>query len=153
MTSNVGSRQLKDFGNEIGFSTSSASDSKKMSQGLIQKALNKQFSPEFINRIDEIITFDQLDFDSIKTIFGLELQGLRGRIESLGYKFELEDDAVDFIARKGYDKQYGARPLRRAIQTYIEDPVSEMIVEELISEGDTILLHLDGNNVKVKIKK
>jgi ATP-dependent Clp protease ATP-binding subunit ClpC len=153
MTSNVGSRQLKDFGNEIGFSTSSASDSKKMSQGLIQKALNKQFSPEFINRIDEIITFDQLDFDSIKTIFGLELQGLRGRIESLGYKFELKDDAVDFIARKGYDKQYGARPLRRAIQTYIEDPVSEMIVEELISEGDTILLHLDGNNVKVKIKK
>ena len=152
MTSNVGSRQLKDFGNEIGFSTASVSDSKKVSQSLIQKALNKQFSPEFINRIDEIITFDQLDFDSIKTIFGLELQGLRNRIESLGYKLELEDNAVDFIARKGFDKQYGARPLRRAIQTYIEDPVSELIVEDSVRDGDTILLCLEGDDVKVKIK-
>ena len=152
MTSNVGSRQLKDFGNEIGFSTASVSDSKKVSQSLIQKALNKQFSPEFINRIDEIITFDQLDFDSIKTIFGLELQGLRNRIESLGYKLELEYNAVDFIARKGFDKQYGARPLRRAIQTYIEDPVSELIVEESVRDGDTILLCLEGDDVKVKIK-
>jgi ATP-dependent Clp protease ATP-binding subunit ClpC len=151
MTSNVGSRQLKDFGNEIGFSSVST-DSKKMSQGLIQKALNKQFTPEFINRIDEIITFDQLDFDAIQAIFQLELRGLQSRIENLGYKFEMNSDASEFIARKGYDKQYGARPLRRAIQTYIEDPVSEMIVEDAIVPGDTICVCLENEELKV-VKK
>lgn len=151
MTSNVGSRQLKDFGNEIGFSSVST-DSKKMSQGLIQKALNKQFTPEFINRIDEIITFDQLDFDAIQAIFQLELRGLQSRIENLGYKFEMNSDASEFIARKGYDKQYGARPLRRAIQTYIEDPVSEMIVEDSIVPGDMICVCLENEELKV-VKK
>lgn len=147
MTSNVGSRQLKDFGKEIGFST--ATDNSKMSQSLIQKALNKQFSPEFINRIDEIITFDQLDIEAIKIILDIELRGLQQRIENLGYRFEIEKTAVDFIANKGFDKQYGARPLRRAIQTYIEDPISELIVEGSIKAGDALILTQSGDGVKV----
>ncbi len=149
MTSNVGSRQLKDFGREIGFATLSESDGRKASQSVIQKALNKQFSPEFINRIDEIITFEQLNLDAIKSIINLELRGLVSRVEALGYKFVIEDEARNFIAEKGYDKQFGARPLRRAIQTHLEDPIAEMLVEENLKEGDTIVARLEGEKVRL----
>ncbi len=152
MTSNVGTRQLKDFGREIGFATS-ATDAGKASQSVIQKALNKQFAPEFINRIDEIITFEQLGLDAIKSIIKLELNGLVSRVESLGYKFVVEDDARDFIAEKGYDKQYGARPLRRAIQTHLEDPMAELLVEGTLSQGDTIVAKLVEDKIVLEVNK
>jgi ATP-dependent Clp protease ATP-binding subunit ClpC len=106
----------------------------------VQKAISKQFSPEFLNRLDEIITFDQLDLAAIKQIIDIELRSLWKRIEQLGYKVELSDAAKDFVATKGYDVQFGARPLKRAIQTYIEDGISEMIINSELSQGDTILI-------------
>lgn len=152
MTSNVGTRQLKDFGHGIGFSATESKDDKQLSRSIIQKALNKQFSPEFLNRIDEIITFDQLDLDAILKIIDIELNGVYKRIESMGYKLQLNDDAKEFIAKKGYDKQFGARPLRRAIQHYLEDGIAEMVVEQEVKEGDTIVVYLDNDNVKFKKK-
>ncbi len=138
MTSNIGTRQLKDFGRGIGFATQSRLDDKEFSRSIIQKALNKSFAPEFLNRIDEIITFDQLSLDAITKIIDIELKGLYSRIESIGYKLVLEDKAKQFIASKGYDVQYGARPLKRAIQTYLEDGLSELIVSSSLHEGDVI---------------
>lgn len=152
MTSNVGTRQLKDFGHGIGFSAMESKDDKQLSRGIIQKALNKQFSPEFLNRIDEIITFDQLDLDAIMKIIDIELDGVYKRIESMGYKLQLDDDAKEFVAKKGYDKQFGARPLRRAIQHYLEDGIAEMVVEQEVASGDTIVAYLDNDCVKFKKK-
>ncbi len=152
MTSNVGTRQLKDFGHGIGFSAMESKDDKQLSRGIIQKALNKQFSPEFLNRIDEIITFDQLDLDAILKIIDIELDGVYKRIESMGYKLQLDDDAKEFVAKKGYDKQFGARPLRRAIQHYLEDGIAEMVVEQEVASGDTIVAYLDNDCVKFKKK-
>ncbi len=152
MTSNVGTRQLKDFGHGIGFSAMESKDDKQLSRGIIQKALNKQFSPEFLNRIDEIITFDQLDLDAILKIINIELDGVYKRIESMGYKLQLDDDAKEFVAKKGYDKQFGARPLRRAIQHYLEDGIAEMVVEQEVASGDTIVAYLDNDCVKFKKK-
>ncbi len=152
MTSNVGTRQLKDFGHGIGFSAMESKDDKQLSRGIIQKALNKQFSPEFLNRIDEIITFDQLDLDAIMKIINIELDGVYKRIESMGYKLQLDDDAKEFVAKKGYDKQFGARPLRRAIQHYLEDGIAEMVVEQEVASGDTIVAYLDNDCVKFKKK-
>jgi ATP-dependent Clp protease ATP-binding subunit ClpC len=149
MTSNVGVDKVCNKSNKIGFGTY---DKETENKEIILKEIKNNFKPEFINRIDEIITFDQLDFDAIQAIFQLELRGLQSRIENLGYKFEMNSDASEFIARKGYDKQYGARPLRRAIQTYIEDPVSEMIVENAIVPGDTICVCLENEELKV-VKK
>ncbi len=152
MTSNVGTRQLKDFGHGIGFSAMESKDDKQLSRGIIQKALNKQFSPEFLNRIDEIITFDQLDLDAILKIIDIELDGVYKRIECMGYKLQLDDDAKEFVAKKGYDKQFGARPLRRAIQHYLEDGIAEMVVEQEVANGDTIVAYLDNDCVKFKKK-
>ena len=152
MTSNVGTRQLKDFGHGIGFSAMESKDDKQLSRSIIQKALNKQFSPEFLNRIDEIITFDQLDLDAILKIIDIELEGVYKRIGSMGYRLQLDDDAKEFIAKKGYDKQFGARPLRRAIQHYLEDGIAEMVVEQEVTEGDTIVAYLDNDSVKFKKK-
>ncbi len=152
MTSNVGTRQLKDFGHGIGFTAMESKDDKQLSRGIIQKALNKQFSPEFLNRIDEIITFDQLDLDAIMKIIDIELDGVYKRIESMGYKLQLDDDAKEFVAKKGYDKQFGARPLRRAIQHYLEDGIAEMVVEQEVASGDTIVAYLDNDCVKFKKK-
>ena len=153
MTSNVGTRQLKDFGRGVGFSAMAGMDDKQVSRSVIQKALNKQFSPEFLNRIDEIITFDQLDLDAITSIIDLELEGLYQRIEALGYKLTIDDDAKKFIAEKGYDKQFGARPLRRAIQQHLEDGISEMIVESSLQPGNIINAYLDEDKIKFQVKE
>ncbi|MBQ4277732.1 MAG: ATP-dependent Clp protease ATP-binding subunit [Bacteroidaceae bacterium] len=152
MTSNVGTRQLKDFGRGIGFSAMEGMSDQQVSRSVIQKALNKQFSPEFLNRIDEIITFDQLDLNAILKIIDIELESVLKRIETIGYKLEIEPEAKTFIANKGYDKQFGARPLRRAIQQHLEDGLSEMIVEEKVSVGQTIVAYLDNETVKFKTK-
>ena len=144
MTSNAGTRQLKEFGRGVGFSATSSSalaldeKDKEHARQIVQKALSKQFSPEFLNRLDEIITFDQLDLDAIKLIIDVELKGLFNRINALGYQVELSDDAKQFVAEKGYDVQFGARPLKRAIQTYIEDSISELIVNGELQTGATI---------------
>ena len=152
MTSNVGTRQLKEFGRGVGFAAMSDKDDKEVSRSVIQKALNKQFSPEFLNRIDEIITFDQLELDAILQIIGIELKGLYKRIEDLDMTLEITEDAQKFIAEKGYDKQFGARPLRRAIQQHLEDGISELIVEEQVHEGDTILAELKDDKIVIKKK-
>ncbi len=132
LTSNVGSRQLKDFGAGVGFNTETVS--KAQAQGVISKALNKAFSPEFLNRVDDIIMFDQLDKDAIFKIIDIELKDFYSRIEKLGFKLELSDEAKDFIATKGYDKNFGARPLKRAIQKYLEDELAELMLR-LNAEG------------------
>ena len=137
MTSNVGTRQLKDFGKGVGF-TAHIKDDKEVSRSVIQKALNKHFSPEFLNRVDEIITFDQLDKPAIRRIVSIELGGLYKRMETLGYQLELTEEACDLLADKGYDVQFGARPLKRAIQTYVEDLLSELLVDGTIPAGTTI---------------
>ena len=138
MTSNVGTRQLKDFGKGIGFTSGQTENMKDYSRGIITKALNKQFAPEFLNRLDEIINFDQLEMDSLVKIVDIELEGLYKRVESIGYKLVMDDEARKFIANKGYDIQYGARPLKRAIQTHVEDALAEVILGSDIQEGDTI---------------
>lgn len=143
MTSNIGTRQLKEFGRGIGFATQSRLDDKEFSRSVIQKALNKSFAPEFLNRIDEIITFDQLSLDAITRIVDIELKGLYNRMKAIGYTLIIEDDAKRFIAEKGYDVQYGARPLKRAIQTYLEDGLSELIISASLKEGDTIRVSLN----------
>ena len=144
MTSNAGTRQLKDFGRGVGFTTSASSSlalneqDKEHARQIVQKALSKQFSPEFLNRLDEIITFDQLDLTAIKQIIDVELKGLYKRINDLGFHIDLTDEAKQFVAEKGYDVQYGARPLKRAIQSYIEDGISELIVNGDLPENSTI---------------
>ena len=152
MTSNVGTRQLKDFGRGVGFAAMADKNDKEVSRSVIQKALNKQFSPEFLNRIDEIITFDQLELDAILQIIGIELRGLYKRIDDLGMHLEITETAQKFIAEKGYDKQFGARPLRRAIQQHLEDRISEMIVEEEVKAGDTIFADLQDNKIVIRKK-
>ena len=143
MTSNAGTRQLKEFGRGVGFNTSNSplmlnEQDKEHARQIVQKALSKQFSPEFLNRLDEIITFDQLDLQAIKQIIDVELKGVFKRIGDLGYHVGLSDDAKQFVAEKGYDVQFGARPLKRAIQTYIEDGISELIVNGDVKTGATI---------------
>ena len=133
MTSNVGTRQLKDFGRSIGYANTqdtSTGMNTAYSRGILQKALEKTFAPEFLNRIDDVIIFDQLSQESIRQIIDLELQGLLKRTAELGYDVQLTEEAKDFIATKGYDVQYGARPLRRAIQKYIEDPLADIILDD-----------------------
>ena len=149
MTSNAGTRQLKEFGRGVGFAAMQGVDDKEMSRSVVRKALEKLFAPEFLNRIDEIITFDQLDLDSIIRIIDQELAPLTQRLQSLGYQLEISDDAKRFIATKGYDKQFGARPLRRAIQTHLEDGLSELIIDEDISGGQTIHVRLNEAGDKV----
>ena len=139
MTSNVGTRQLKDFGKGVGF-TAHIRDDKEVSRSVIQKALNKHFSPEFLNRVDEIITFDQLDKPAIRRIVEIELQALYRRVEALGYHLTLTDAARDLLADKGYDVQFGARPLKRAVQTYVEDLLSELLVDESVTLGEDICI-------------
>ncbi|MCD8541885.1 MAG: ATP-dependent Clp protease ATP-binding subunit [Bacteroides graminisolvens] len=138
MTSNIGTRQLKDFGRGVGFATQSRLDDKEFSRSVIQKALNKFFAPEFLNRVDELVTFDQLSLDAIIQIVDIELKGLCQRVQNIGYSLAIDEEAKKFIATKGYDIQYGARPLKRAIQTLLEDPLSEMIITSDLQEGDII---------------
>jgi ATP-dependent Clp protease ATP-binding subunit ClpC len=147
MTSNAGTRQLKDFGRGVGFNTKNDSafmldeKDKEHARQIVQKALSKQFSPEFLNRLDEIITFDQLDLAAIKQIIDIELKSLYNRISSLGYNINLSEEAKQYVAEKGYDVQFGARPLKRAIQNYIEDGISELIVNGDLPKGATIYIN------------
>jgi len=143
MTSNAGTRQLKDFGRGVGFNASSIGlnmndKDKEHARSIVQKALSKQFSPEFLNRLDEIITFDQLDLNAIKQIVDIELHSLWKRIGEMGYQVDLTDEAKQFVAERGYDVQFGARPLKRAIQNYIEDGIAEIIVNSELPLGATI---------------
>ncbi|MBR1630894.1 MAG: ATP-dependent Clp protease ATP-binding subunit, partial [Paludibacteraceae bacterium] len=129
MTSNVGSRQLKDFGRGIGFYDESDGGNSAHQDAVIRKALNKTFSPEFLNRVDEIITFESLSRESIHRIIDIELKGLFERIRQMGYEIQISQEAKDYIADQGYDPQYGARPLRRAIQHHVEDKISDLLLE------------------------
>ncbi len=140
MTSNVGSRQLKDFGAGIGFNTEIIT--KDQAHGVITKALNKVFSPEFLNRVDDIIMFEQLDKEMIKRIIDIELRDFYTRVKQLGYELKITNEAKSFIADKGYDKQYGARPLKRAIQKYLEDEMAEMLLQSNINGGNTGIINV-----------
>lgn len=155
MTSNAGTRQLKEFGRGIGFSSNGTlglsidDKDKQYARSIIQKSLSKQFAPEFLNRLDEIITFDQLDLNAIMKIIDIELSGLFKRIDNLGYRIEISEKAKEFVANKGYDVQFGARPLKRAIQNYIEDGVCERILSGDIKTGDTI--YIDKHSEKEEL--
>jgi ATP-dependent Clp protease ATP-binding subunit ClpC len=149
MTSNIGTRQLKDFGGGIGFNKQSVAD-REYSRSVLQKALNKAFSPEFLNRVDDIITFDQLDKTSIQKIIDIELKGFYKRMAELGYTIEMSQEVKNFLADKGYDVQFGARPLKRAIQNYVEDEISELILSGVAKEGSVISFEIDKENDKLK---
>lgn len=149
MTSNCGTRQLKDFGTGIGFKNLTSEDSQKLSRAVIQKSLRRQFAPEFLNRLDDIIMFDQLTMDSILKIVKLEVAQVVERLERQNYHLSVTDAAMDFLAKKGYDIQFGARPLRRAIQTYIEDELCDLILDEKVKAGDTIEVGHKENDDKL----
>ncbi len=149
MTSNIGTRELKDFGRGVGFTPKSSISDRDHTKGVIEKALKKAFAPEFINRIDDVIIFNNLEKEDIHKIIDIELKGLYSRVEGLGYTLELTDKAKDFIATKGYDVQYGARPLKRAIQKYLEDEMAEVIIQASVSEGDIIKVDYDDKEEKI----
>jgi len=153
MTSNIGTRQLKEFGGGVGFSTSvKEQSSNEIAKGVIQKALKNAFAPEFLNRIDDVVTFNQLTKEHINQIIDIELKGFYERVKHLGYVLKISPRAKDFIAEKGYDIQYGARPLKRAIQKYLEDEIAEVILKSEIVEGDTISVTFDKKTDKIKIR-
>ncbi len=147
MTSNIGSRQLKDFGSGVGFTTKAVD--REYSHGVIQKALNKAFSPEFLNRIDDIVMFDSLDRDAIFKIIDIELAGFYKRVDALGYKLTISEEAKNFVASKGYDSQFGARPLKRAIQKYLEDELAELIINASVQPGNHIHVDYDKDADKI----
>jgi ATP-dependent Clp protease ATP-binding subunit ClpC len=152
MTSNIGARQLKDFGQGVGFSTNAkTTQADSHSRGVIENALKRAFAPEFLNRVDDVIVFNSLGKDEIFKIIDIELASLFGRVNSLGYKIELTLAAKEFIAEKGYDSQFGARPLKRAIQKYLEDPIAEEILKGELSEGDTMEVDFDKEANEIKI--
>ncbi len=153
MTSNVGSRQLKDFGRGVGFSTGMEWDDKEHSRSVIQKALNKTFSPEFLNRIDEIVTFDTLDNKALRIIANLEVNKLIQRLANIGIEVTVDEQARDYISHKGYDPQYGARPLKRAVQTYLEDELSEMLIEDELTSDEFIQVSHDKDADRLIYKK
>jgi len=153
MTSNIGSRQLKDFGLGVGFNTGAKkSGSKEYAQGVIENALKKSFAPEFLNRVDDIVIFESLEKESIFKIIDIELAMLYKRIEDLGYKVILSDAAKEYIAEKGWDSAFGARPLKRAIQKYLEDPLAEEIIRSKVVEGDEIHVDFDSENSEITVK-
>lgn len=155
MTSNIGTRQLKEFGKGIGFTAQTGENEKEHANSVIRKALNKSFAPEFINRLDEIVTFDQLDIASLEKIIDIELAGLYKRIEGCGYHLLLDQEAKRFVAEKGYDVQFGARPLKRSIQNHLEDGLAELIINEEPQAGDTLHVYMNaqGDGVEMKVKK
>ncbi len=153
MTSNIGTRQLKDFGRGVGFTVNQSSISdNEHAKYVIQKALKKAFAPEFLNRIDDVVMFNQLEKEHIHKIIDIEIKDLYDRVEALNYKLKISSAAKDFIAEKGYDPQFGARPLKRAIQKYLEDEMAEIIIKASITEGDTISVGLDKKNEKLSIR-
>jgi ATP-dependent Clp protease ATP-binding subunit ClpC len=149
MTSNIGSRQIQDFGQGVGFSSKSVDDERN--NDIIHKALKKAFAPEFLNRIDDVIMFNTLTREDIHKIIDIELEGLYKRVQELGYKVSISKEAKDFICDKGYDTKFGARPLKRAIQKYLEDEMAQVIIQASISEGDEIKIGLDKKDEKIKI--
>ena len=152
MTSNIGARQLKDFGQGVGFTTSAkAMQADAHSRGVIENALKRAFAPEFLNRIDDVIVFNSLGKDEIFRIIDIELKGLFDRIQGLGYEIQLTDAAKEFIAEKGYDSNFGARPLKRAIQKYLEDPIAEEILKGELAEGDTMEVDFDKDAGEIRI--
>ena len=156
MTSNIGARQLKDFGQGVGFGTQAKKDQADSHQkSVIENALKKAFAPEFLNRIDDVIVFNPLEREHIHKIIDIELNKLFQRISEIGYELTLSEKAKDYIADKGFDKQYGARPLKRAIQKYIEDALAEEIVNAKLEEGDRISMDLDEkkDTLFIKIEK
>lgn len=155
MTSNIGTRQLKEFGKGIGFTAQTGENEKEHANSVIRKALNKSFAPEFINRLDEIVTFDQLDIASLEKIIDIELTGLYKRIEGCGYHLLLDQEAKRFVAEKGYDVQFGARPLKRSIQNHLEDGLAELIINEEPQTGDTLHVYMNaqGDGVEMKVEK
>ncbi|MFS8616231.1 MAG: ATP-dependent Clp protease ATP-binding subunit [Solitalea sp.] len=153
MTSNIGSRQLKDFGQGVGFTTTARIEgAESHARGVIETALKRAFSPEFLNRIDDVIIFNSLSREDIFKIIDIELKGLFTRITELGYDIKLTEDAKDFIADKGYDESFGARPLKRAIQKYLEDPIAEEILKGELTEGDTIEVGYDKEKGEITVK-
>ena len=155
MTSNIGTRQLKEFGKGIGFTAQTGENEKEHANSVIRRALNKSFAPEFINRLDEIVTFDQLDIASLEKIIDIELAGLYKRIEGCGYHLLLDQEAKRFVAEKGYDVQFGARPLKRSIQNHLEDGLAELIINEEPQAGDTLHVYMNaqGDGVEMKVEK
>ena len=156
MTSNIGTRELKDFGQGVGFATKARQDAaNEHAKSVIQKALKRAFAPEFLNRIDDVVLFNTLTREDIHQIIDIELKGLYDRVQNLGFEIELSDAAKDFVLDKGYDIQYGARPLKRAIQKYLEDPMAETIIKSSLVEGDTMVVDIDKEKeeIKVAIKK
>jgi ATP-dependent Clp protease ATP-binding subunit ClpC len=153
MTSNIGSRQLKDFGQGVGFATNAkTSSTSDHDRGVVESALKKAFAPEFLNRVDDVIMFNSLSKENINQIIDIELAHLYRRIENMGYKIKLEESARDFIVEKGYDSQFGARPLKRAIQKYVEDPLAEHIISSSLTEGDSIILTYDSDLKEIQVK-
>ncbi len=152
MTSNIGARQLKDFGQGVGFSTSAkTTQADEHSRGVIENALKKAFAPEFLNRIDDVVVFNSLGKEEIFKIIDIELKSLFGRISDLGYTIQLTDAAKEFIADKGYDANFGARPLKRAIQKYLEDPIAEEILKGDVHEGDVLEIGFDQEKQEIKL--
>ena len=153
MTSNIGARKLKDFGTGVGFGTAAQKQQESANaRGVIENALKKAFAPEFLNRIDDVVVFNTLEKEDIDKIIDIELEKLLDRIAELGYKIKLTKKARSFIAEKGFDKQYGARPLKRAIQKYVEDAIAEEIIKSNIQEGDSITMDIGKNETELKIK-
>ena len=146
MTSNIGSRQLKDFGMGVGFGPQAKLNAKnEYSQSVIDNALKRTFAPEFLNRVDDVVMFNALEKSDIRKIIGLEIRNVLKRVEEMGYKVELTEKAMDFLVEKGWDEQYGARPLKRAVQKYVEDTVAEAIIGMSLHIGDTISIDMNEN--------
>jgi ATP-dependent Clp protease ATP-binding subunit ClpC len=153
MTSNIGSRQLSEFGHGVGFNTQKTpADEGDHAKYIVEKALKKAFAPEFLNRIDDVIMFNPLSKEHIYEIIDIELKGLYERVNSLNYKLKISTAAKDYIAEKGYDVQFGARPLKRAIQKYLEDEMAEVIIKASVVEGDTISVGFEKKTEKIKIR-
>src|SRR5258705_9952463 len=156
MTSNIGARQLKDFGASVGFATSSrTANLEENNKAVIEKALKRTFSPEFLNRVDDIVIFNSLSRENIFNIIDILMKGVMKRLVQLGFSLELTADAKAFIAEKGYDQEFGARPLHRAIQKYLEDPLAEEILNMGIKNGDVMIAEMDetGEKIKFTLKK
>jgi ATP-dependent Clp protease ATP-binding subunit ClpC len=150
MTSNIGVRQLREFGDGVGFATANRQENAvENNKAVIEKALKKTFSPEFLNRIDDVVIFNSLSKDHIFEIIDILMKGVMKRLTTLGFSLELTPEAKDFIAEKGYDVQFGARPLHRSIQKYLEDPLAEEILNMNVKQGDTLIADLDKENMKI----
>jgi ATP-dependent Clp protease ATP-binding subunit ClpC len=156
LTSNIGTRQISEFGHGIGFDTQAKKSTRdEQTRSILQKALQKTFAPEFLNRIDDVIMFNSLGKEEINKIIDLELKGLFDRVQSLGYQLKIAPAARDYIAERGFDANYGARPLKRAIQKYLEDPMAEVLIKAGKSDGDIINVGFNSvkSEIKIKIQK